>query len=483
MHIKARILSILKSARARVVVLILILGLVPPSIFSYVFLTYYRSRSISTDVTDLVTNGQVLARQVLSTGYLSTQDSEQVEELITAMSWSYDGRIMLVNDSLTIVHDTYGVDKGKIIIWSNVLEAFADGSSNYLYDEDNSYLVVTVPIIEEDSTDVIGVLIINRSMTYLDNNMGYFRNLIEVMLVVMFLVAVAMAIVMPRWFVHPLNKLLSEVRKVELGISQEVSESFFTTEGKLISQEINLVLSRMRKVDESRQEFVSNVSHELKTPLTSMKVLADSLIGQEGLPVELYQEFMIDIAAEIDRETIIINDLLSMVKMDKADVGLNIAPTNMNELIESILKRLSPIAGQATVELVYESFRPVMVEIDEVKLSLAITNLVENAIKYNKEGGWVHVSLNADHMYCYIKVEDSGMGIPEESIPHIYERFYRVDKSHSREIGGTGLGLAITSRAITLHNGEIRVESQLGEGTVFSVRLPLIYVKGEEENS
>ena len=90
-----------------------------------------------------------------------------------------------------------------------------------------------------------------------------------------------------------------------------------------------------------------------------------------------------------------------------------------------------------------ESFRPVTAEIDEVKLTLAITNLVENAIKYNKEDGWVHVSLNADYQYFYLKVEDSGIGIPEDSLEHIYERFYRVDKSHSREIGGTGLGLAV----------------------------------------
>ena len=115
-------------------------------------------------------------------------------------------------------------------------------------------------------------------------------------------------------------------------------------------------------------------------------------------------------------------------------------------------------------------------EIDEVKMTLAISNLVENAIKYNHDEGWVHVSLNADHKYFYVKVSDSGMGIPKEDQDHIFERFYRVDKSHSREIGGTGLGLAITRNAVIMHRGSIKVYSEPEEGTTFTVRIPLIYV-------
>ena len=145
---------------------------------------------------------------------------------------------------------------------------------------------------------------------------------------------------------------------------------------------------------------------------------------------------------------------------------------------EEMKKRLQPIADKQKVELVLESFRPVTAEVDEVKITLAITNLVENAIKYNRNDGegWVHVSLNADHQYFYLKVEDSGIGIPEESLDHIYERFYRVDKSHSREIGGTGLGLAITRNSILMHRGAIKVHSVMGEGTTFDVRIPLNYI-------
>ena len=230
------------------------------------------------------------------------------------------------------------------------------------------------------------------------------------------------------------------------------------------------------QIDEMRKEFLSNVSHELKTPLTSMKVLADSINSMEDAPVELYQEFMSDIGNEVDRETKIINDLLSLVKMDKSAGDLNITNVNINELLEQILKRLKPIAEKQNIELVLESFRPVSADVDEVKITLAFTNLIENAVKYNRPDGWVHVSLNADHQYFYLKVEDCGIGIPEESLEHIYERFYRVDKSHSREIGGTGLGLAITRSAVLMHRGAIKVFSTVGEGTIFNVRIPLNYI-------
>ena len=233
----------------------------------------------------------------------------------------------------------------------------------------------------------------------------------------------------------------------------------------------------MKVIDDSRQEFVSNVSHELKTPLTSMKVLADSLMQQEDAPLELYQEFMQDIANEIERENKIINDLLSLVKMDKTAAQMNITAVDINELIESVLKRLRPIARLRDVEVTFESIRPVTAEIDEVKITQVFTNLVENAIKYNKEHGWVKVLLDADRQFFTVEISDSGIGIPEADYDHIFERFYRVDKSHSREIGGTGLGLAITRNAILLHRGSVKVASTEGEGTSFTVKIPLTYVR------
>ena len=207
----------------------------------------------------------------------------------------------------------------------------------------------------------------------------------------------------------------------------------------------------IRQQDEAKQSFASNVSHELKTPLASMKVLSDSLLSQEGMPEELYREFLVDITHEIERMTNIINDLLTMVKLDK-----NTAERN--------------------IELIYESFRPIMADVDEVKLSIALNNLIENAIKYNYDDGWVRVTLNADHKFFYVKIEDSGVGIPEDVQDKIFDRFYRVDKARSRDTGGTGLGLSLTRSTVLLHRGSIKLHSKEKEGSTFTVRIPLTYV-------
>ena len=230
------------------------------------------------------------------------------------------------------------------------------------------------------------------------------------------------------------------------------------------------------KSSQVRQEFTANVSHELKTPITSIRVLADSLMGMEDAPKELYQEFMHDISDEIDRESKIIDDLLTLVRMDKASSELSCTQVQINGLIEMVLKRLRPIARKRNIELIFESKRDVTADIDEVKFSLAINNLVENAVKYNKEDGWVRVTLDADHKFFYLKVADSGIGIPAEFKERVFERFYRVDKARSRETGGTGLGLAITRSVVLMHHGAIRVDSVEGEGSTFMVRIPLIYI-------
>ena len=260
---------------------------------------------------------------------------------------------------------------------------------------------------------------------------------------------------------HPLNNVCyEELRPLLVRVDEQ-------------NRQIRQQVKELKEAEEIRKEFSANVSHELKTPITSMKVLADSLIAQEDVPVELYREFMVDIAEEIEREDKIINDLLALVKMDKSAASVNITSVDINALTELILRRLRPIAKKTDIELTLISKREIIAEVDEVKLSLILTNLIENAIKYNREQGKVNVILDADHQFFTVQVADTGIGIPEDSIQHIYERFYRVDKSHSREIGGTGLGLAITKGAVQLLRGSIKVESIQGEGSVFTVKIPL----------
>jgi len=384
--------------------------------------------------------------------------------------------VLVVDRGLRIVKDTYLIGEGKTAIAEDVLSAFS-GTGSATYSKSDKYIQIAFPV--RNSSEVVeGVILVQASAGSILSVVEVLESkglLIQVALSAIILVLSLIASVI---LVKPLGKIAHSMEDLGDGDLDEVMSVSDYTETQAISNAYNNMIARIRKLDESRQEFVSNVSHELKTPLTSMRVLADSLLMQgDEVPAELYREFMGDIAEEIDRENKIINDLLSLVKMDRKNADLNIQSININDLLELILKRLRPIAAKTDIDLVFESFRPVMAQVDETKLTLALSNLIENAIKYNKKSGWVHVSLNADHKFFYIKVADSGIGIPEEDLERIYERFFRVDKSHSREIGGTGLGLAITRNVILMHRGAIKVFSKEGEGTTFTVRIPLNYIR------
>ena len=475
------IIRFLKSMRFKIGLLILVIGIVPCVIVQESFLKTYETRAVNVKTIEILNQAKILANTIVSENYLNTLYSDTIDAELSQLSNIYDGRIMLIDKSYHIVKDTYDLDRGKTIISKEVMQSF-HGKEMTNYDGENRYIEMTLPLTtqvvsEDEEAEIVGVLLVSVSTDSIVYNLEYLNTHVIIVTLACAMAIFLISIVVSYHITNPLHKLQKSIEEIHMGTEYAKVSVHSCTELQDISEKINQATASMKTLNDSRQEFVSNVSHELKTPLTSMKVLADSLNGMEDAPIELYKEFMADIGNEVDRETKIINDLLTLVKMDKAVSDLNVSSVNINELLELTLKRLKPIAQKQNVELVLESFRPVTAEVDEVKLTQAVTNLVENAIKYNKpEGGYVHVSLNADHQYFYLKVEDSGIGIPKESQEFIYERFYRVDKSHSREIGGTGLGLAITRSAVLMHRGSIKVHSVEGEGTTFTVRIPLLYI-------
>lgn len=465
---------------SKIAIIIICVGIIPFLVCVPISLHAYDSVSIHTDATNLMAQAVSYNNQIVTSGYLTGDSQNEVLDTeLKSVAESYNGRILIINSSLKIVKDSFSADIGKTVIWENIIYSM-QGQSLYYYDKVTNYLIVTVPLTNSDG-DTVGVYVVNKSMDYLDQNKDMFISYMLIGVVIILSLTIIIAVLTSIRYTRPLKKMSKSLDAIIRESETVLPEIKSYKELEDISSKFNEVISKLHSIDESRQEFVSNVSHELKTPLTSMKVLADSLNGSDDVPIEMYKEFMVDIGDEIDRETKIINDLLSLVRMDKSGAVLNITAVNINELIEHILKRLKPIADKADIEVVFESFRPVVAEVDEVKFTLVVTNLVENAIKYNNEGGWVHITLNSDHQFFYIKVEDNGLGIPEDSVDFIFDRFYRADKSHSREIGGTGLGLAITKSAIAMHNGEIKVRSKLGEGSTFDLRIPLNYIEKEDE--
>ena len=468
-------LTFFKSLRFRIMVLLVVIGILPCLITERFIVRSYEKQAVEMRKINVKNQCDILGNQLMKEGYLKYQQSEIINKELSLLSTIYNGRILVINQSGRIVKDTYGIDEGKYALSEEVIQCF-EGEDTSCYDKENAYIEQTIPLTDEQTKQIEGVMLVSTSTGEIVDSIAVLEHRGGLLMLAICVIVLGLGFVLSKVLVKPFSRVGKAIEELTDGyLDEEISVPDYT-ETEMISSVFNKMLRRMKVLDDSRQEFVANVSHELKTPMTSIKVLADSLAGQENVPVELYQEFMQDIAVEIDRENQIITDLLSLVKMDKKASELNIEKVNINELMENILKRLKPIADKKKVELVLESYRPIVAEIDEVKLSLALTNLVENGIKYNVEDGWVHVTLNADHKYFYVSVADSGIGIPKESIDRIFERFYRVDKFHSREIGGTGLGLAITRNAIVMHRGAIKVKSVEHKGTTFSVRIPLNYI-------
>lgn len=481
-----KLLGRLKSVRFLVFIVILLVGLVSSIAMHYGIMESYEERAVSLRTSDVQNQLKVIGNHLLSNDYLRDSSSEVINAELDQLSDLYDGRVLIINQNFKIVKDTYGLSEGKTIIAEEVIRCFK-GETISKYDNKNGYIELTIPLTEAKavsmpggeetySENVIGVMLTSVSTDTITQTMEIMSEKAVIMEVLVIIVVFAVAFFVSALLSGAFNRVTDAVNKVKEGYSDEQVEPTGIEETDRIVEAFNRMLTRMKTLDDSRQEFVANVSHELKTPLTSLKVLSDALLMQPDAPVELYQEFMQDLSEEIDRENQIINDLLALVRMDKTAAGMNVALRDINELLEMILKRLRPIARKNNVEVVLESIRPVNAEIDEVKFTQAISNLVENAIKYNRENGNVKVTLDADHQAFSIEIADNGIGMPKEALEHIYERFYRVDKSHSREIGGTGLGLAIARNAVLLHRGTIRVESTEGEGTTFTVRIPLSYI-------
>ena len=464
----------LKSLQFRIFIILCVVGIAPILLMKMSILKNYQDQS-------LIQRGKMLQNQCENfadrMGDSLQGDDLQLDAFETEMeqlATLYNGRMVVVDDEFKVIKDTFNLDEGKTLVSREVIQCFKNETS-LTHDGEYKFIELALPIRESVNKQVIGALVISSETADIVENREELSRKVFVLQSVLMLVVLVTAFYLSRYLVKPFARVTKSLEKVSGGFLDGDLMILDYTETREMSEAYNQMLARMKTLDDSRQEFVSNVSHELKTPITSMKVLADSLLMQEDVPAELYREFMGDIAEEIERENKIINDLLSLVKMDKKAADVNIQSTNINELIELIMKRLRPIAQKRNIELTLDSYKPVIAEVDETKLTLALSNLMENAVKYNKDDGWVRISINTDHKYFYVKVEDNGIGIPKEDQEHIFERFYRVDKSHSREIGGTGLGLAIARSGILMHHGIIKVYSEEGEGTTFTVRVPLVY--------
>ncbi|MCX7769532.1 MAG: ATP-binding protein [Proteobacteria bacterium] len=240
-------------------------------------------------------------------------------------------------------------------------------------------------------------------------------------------------------------------------------------------ESINTMMASLEKSFEQIRQFSADASHELRTPLTIIKGEIEVALRSERT-VEEYQDTLVSILEEIDRMSRIVEDLLLIAKADAKEVIIEKKRIKLNNILNELCEQLSIFAEAKNVELHYDNLPEVEINADPLRLRQVFTNIIENAIKYNVNNGKVFVSIEEDEHNYIVKVKDTGIGIRKEDIGKIFDRFYRADKSRKREIGGAGLGLSICKWIIESHGGYIKVESEYGKGSTFSIYLPKLIV-------
>lgn len=423
---------------------------------------------------------------------LAEADTEALYEQLSTAGGEMGGRLMVLDRYGKVQVDTYAEMNGMRVDCPEVASVLVrgdladygvhplDGSgeiqenNNFLFSDADAFNWVgycTAGVINQ--SDVIGVVLLSSPVQTMMQNLYELRDQMLVIFIVVAVIAIIFCLVFSQIITKPMTALTKSIQNMARGDFSVRVRVRGSGEMRRLARTFNSMSEKIESLDQARNQFVSNASHELKTPLATMKIMIESLIYQPEMEVGLRTEFMTDINREIDRLSSVVTDLLTLVRMDVKDVKLSRENMSMAALIKHTRHILDPMVKKREQTVTLNILDECDMYADRTKLQQVVYNLMENAVKYTQEGGKVEVTLQRIGRSAVMTVKDNGPGISAEHLPHIFDRFYRVDKARSREAGGTGLGLAIVHQLVMLHGGEIHVESEEGKGTSFIVELPL----------
>lgn len=412
-------------------------------------------------------------------------EAEELFNFITARAQTMSGRVLVLDTDAVVQADSASQQNGFWLPYREVRDILIGRMENSygfhrierdsedfgilgLNDEQVWAIYYTAPIT--DNGMYVGVLLFSALIQDVQNSVSDVIGKIVAAFIAVAFITVFISSMLSGWLTKPVVALTAAIRRMGTqgyGVRVEVKGGGEMAE---LSSAFNRMSERIEAHDKVRDEFIANASHELKTPLSSMKLLSESILYQENPDPAIMKEFFEDVNHEVDRLSNIITDLLRLVQDDAEHPVLYKEPTRLDLLVQHTATRLRPLALKKGISL-HVRVEPVTVPIEPIRIEQVVTNIVENAIKYTDSGS-VNVCVTQEHTDAVFSVKDTGIGIPQEALPHLFQRFYRVDKARSRGTGGTGLGLAIANKLVTMHGGYIEVESVPGKGSSFTVRLP-----------
>ena len=388
--------------------------------------------------------------------------------------------------SRLVITDRYGIaiydsasdtQQGKYLLLPEIVQSL-DGNDvfSWSYHDGTMQSRAATPIISYDT--LIGCVYMMEYdaeqgvlMKTLQNNTFYISLFLEICVAVF-------AIFFSNSFTRRLRRIMVSMRIIREGDYSHKVKMGGNDELTVLGNEFNDLVARLQISEQKRRNFVSDASHELKTPLASIKLLADSIL-QNDMDSETGKEFGGDIGNEADRLNRMTQKLLSLTRIEtQEDSDCEIV--FMTPTVDRVIRMLSGIAKENDISIEKQIVEDCSILIIEDDLYQIIFNLVENGIKYNVPGGKLTVILERQDDNAVLRVKDTGVGIPEESIGHLFERFYRVDKARSRKSGGSGLGLSIVRNMVERNGGSIQVESVIGQGSMFTLIFPAFDMEEEE---
>jgi signal transduction histidine kinase len=425
---------------------------------------------------NLVRSGTLAGRFVA--GQLKDQvDPVRLSWLAENFGRQMNARVIFVNRKGIVIGDSVIVGGllGQLLDRDELTAAFAGEkgiSIQYSELSKQKVMQVALPVQEEEEGEPVGAVFLSASLQEIDQIIADIRGFLTLATLLAAALTGIGAVFLARRFTGPLELLTEAAGKMAEGkLEQRIPVKSEDEIGRLARQ-FNLMAEQLNYYTKIMRNFVANVAHELRTPLASLSLLIKSLKDYE-METEQRQEFLDDLDHEMDRLIALVRDLLELTTLEAGETRReHIA---LDELIRDLIKQALPRFDRQDIRLLSDlPAGEYMVAGSSLQLRQVLHNLLENALKYTSPGGWVKVTLWREEEAAGVKVEDTGCGIPEKDLPFIFERFFRVDRARSREMGGTGLGLAIVKETVEAHGGRVWVESKEGEGSAFYFTLPLL---------